>query len=75
MANKTFNTRICMKNDTYAQWVEKDPVLLKGEVGVVVIPADTGAVQGEPVTLFKVGDGTKKFSQLDFIGGKGCGRL
>lgn len=70
MANKTFNTRICMKNDTYAQWVEKDPVLLKGEIGVVVIPADTGAVQGEPVTLFKVGDGTKKFSQLDFIGAK-----
>lgn len=68
MTTKTLNTRIVMKNDTYAQWVEKDPVLLKGEVGVVVIPADTGAVQGEPVTLFKVGDGTKKFSQLDFIG-------
>lgn len=70
MANKTFNTRICMKNDTYAQWVEKNPVLLKGEIAVVVIPADTGTVQGEPVTLFKVGDGTKKFSQLDFIGAK-----
>lgn len=70
MANKTFNTRICMKNDTYAQWVEKNPVLLKGEIAVVVIPANTGAVQGEPVTLFKVGDGTKKFSQLDFIGAK-----
>lgn len=70
MTTKTLNTRICMKNDTYAQWVEKDPVLLKGEVGVVVIPADTGAAQGEPVTLFKVGDGTKKFSQLDFIGAK-----
>lgn len=70
MATKTLNTRIIMRNDTYAQWVEKDPVLLKGEIGVVVIPADTGAVQGEPVTLFKVGDGTKKFSQLDFIGAK-----
>lgn len=70
MANKTFNTRICMKNDTYAQWVEKNPVLLKGEIAVVFIPANTGAVQGEPVTLFKVGDGTKKFSQLDFIGAK-----
>lgn len=70
MANKTFNTRICMKNDTYEQWVEKNPVLLKGEIAVVVIPANTGAVQGEPVTLFKVGDGTKKFSQLDFIGAK-----
>lgn len=70
MTTKTLNTRIVMRNDTYAQWVEKDPVLLKGEIGVVVIPADTGAVQGEPVTLFKVGDGTKKFSQLDFIGAK-----
>lgn len=70
MTTKTLNTRIVMRNDTYAQWVEKDPVLLKGEVGVVVIHADTGAVQGEPVTLFKVGDGTKKFSQLDFIGAK-----
>lgn len=70
MTTKTLNTRIVMRNDTYAQWVEKDPVLLKGEVGVVVIPADTGAAQGEPVTLFKVGDGTKKFSQLDFIGAK-----
>lgn len=70
MANKTFNTRICLKNDTYANWIANDPIPLKGEVCVVVIPADTGAVQGEPVTLFKVGDGTKKFSQLDFIGAK-----
>lgn len=70
MANKTFNTRICLKNDTYANWIANDPIPLKGEVCVVVIPAETGAVQGEPVTLFKVGDGTKKFSQLDFIGAK-----
>lgn len=70
MANKTFNTRICLKNDTYANWSANDPTPLKGEVCVVVIPADTGAVQGEPVTLFKVGDGTKKFSQLDFVGAK-----
>lgn len=70
MANKTFNTRIKNKIDTYTNWVEKDPVLLNGEIAVVVIPAETGAVQGEPVTLFKVGDGTKKFSQLDFIGAK-----
>lgn len=70
MANRTFNTRIKNKIDTYANWVEKDPVLLNGEIAVVVIPAKTGAVQGEPVTLFKVGDGTKKFSQLDFTGAK-----
>lgn len=70
MANKTFNTRLKLKHDTYANWVEKDPVLLAGEAAVVVIPADTGAVQGEPVVLIKIGDGTKKFSQLDFIGAK-----
>lgn len=70
MANKTFNTRLKLKYDLYANWVDKDPVLLAGEAAVVVIPADTGAVQGEPAVLIKIGDGTKKFSQLDFIGAK-----
>lgn len=70
MANKTFNTRIKNKIDTYANWIDKDPVLLNGEIAIVVIPAETGAVQGEPVTLFKVGDGTKNFSQLEFTGAK-----
>ena len=31
MATTTFNTRISLKYDTYAQWVEKDPQLLVGE--------------------------------------------
>lgn len=44
MATTTFNTRISLKYDTYAQWVEKDPQLLVGEVAVVVVPAETGAV-------------------------------
>lgn len=70
MANKTFSTRIKNKIDTYANWIDKNPVLLNGEIAVVVIPAETGAVQGEPVTLFKVGDGTKNFSQLEFTGAK-----
>lgn len=33
MATTTFNTRISLKYDTYANWVEKDPVLLAGELG------------------------------------------
>lgn len=70
MANKTFNTRIKNKIDTYANWIDKNPVLLNGEIAVVVIPAETGVVQGEPVTLFKVGDGTKNFRQLEFTGAK-----
>lgn len=58
MANKTFNTRIKNKRDTSANWTSKDPVLLNGEIIIV----DTAS--GE--TRFKIGDGTKKYSQLPF---------
>lgn len=69
MADKTFNTRISLKYDTYANWTSKDPVLLAGEAAVVVVPAKSGAVQQEPAVLFKIGDGTKKFSELSFVSG------
>lgn len=69
MATTTFNTRISLKYDTYAQWVEKDPQLLVGEVAVVVVPAETGAVAKGPAVLFKVGDGAHKFSKLQFTAG------
>lgn len=69
MATTTFNTRISLKYDTYANWVEKDPVLLAGELAVVVVPAATGAVAKEPAILFKAGDGSSKFSQLQFAAG------
>lgn len=70
MATKTFNTRICNKIDTFANWTKNDPVLLNGEIGIVVVPASTGAVQQEPAILIKIGDGTKKFSELAFISSK-----
>ena len=69
MATTTFNTRISLKTDTYAQWVAEDPKLLDGEVAIVVVPAETGAVAQEPAVLFKVGDGTHKFSELQFTAG------
>lgn len=69
MATTTFNTRISLKYDTYAQWAEKNPQLLVGEVAVVVVPANTGAVAKEPAVLFKVGDGSHKFSELPFTAG------
>lgn len=35
MATTTFNTRIVLRNDSTAKWLEnKDQVLLKGELGV-----------------------------------------
>lgn len=61
MGNKTFNARIKNKRDTSANWASKDPVLLDGELIIV----DTAS--GE--TRFKVGDGTSKWSELNFIGG------
>lgn len=69
MANTTFNTRISLKYDTYQNWFDKNPVLLSGEVAVVVVPASTNAVKQEPAVLFKVGDGASDFKTLKFVSG------
>ena len=66
----TLNTRIQLKFDTYQNWLDNDIVLLKGEIGIAEIPADTGVVQSEPAYLIKIGNGTKKFSELDWVSGK-----
>lgn len=58
MAQKMYNARVKWKRDTSANWTSNDPVLLDGEIIIV----DTSS--GE--TRFKVGDGTKKYSQLPF---------
>lgn len=58
MANKTFNTRIKNKRDTSANWTSKDPVLLDGEL--IIVDTANGEMR------FKIGDGTKKYSQLPF---------
>lgn len=70
MSTTTLNTRISLKYDTYANWMANDPVLLQGELAVTVVPADAGAVEQEPAILFKVGDGTKKYSELEFTSAK-----
>lgn len=67
MANKTFETRIQLKYDSYANWTANNPTPLSGEVCVVVIPAETGAVVQEPSVLFKVGDGTTAFNALPYV--------
>lgn len=67
MANTTLNTRIQLKYDTYANWTANNPVLLSGEIAVVVVPASSGAVPNEPTILFKVGDGSAKFNALQWV--------
>lgn len=58
MATKQFNSRIQLKKDTSANWTANNPVLLNGEIAIVITNA------GE--TRFKVGDGTSSFTALPF---------
>lgn len=67
IANKTFETRIQLKYDSYANWTANNPTPLSGEVCIVVIPAETGAVVQEPSILFKVGDGSTAFNSLPYV--------
>lgn len=69
MATKTLKTRIQLKYDTYKNWTENNPTPLSGELCVVVVPAEAGAVVQEPALLLKVGDGTTDFNHLSFVGG------
>lgn len=67
MPNKNFNTRIQQKYDTYANWTANNPTPLSGELCIVVVPAEAGAVAQEPSILFKVGDGSTAFNNLPYV--------
>lgn len=67
MANQ-INTRIRLKYDLLATWLEKDPVLLAGEVAIATVATNeyksTETGKATHPVLFKVGNGTAKFSEL-----------
>lgn len=71
--NKELKTRISLKYDTYANWTTKNPVLLKGEVAIATIPADTavstarGQMQDLPNVVIKVGNGSDNYQTLPFV--------
>lgn len=69
MANKTFNTRLKLKYDTYTNWHTKNPVLLAGELAICVVPANSNQATNEPAVLMKCGDGTSTFNELGWISG------
>lgn len=50
--------------DTFDNWTTANPVLKKGEIAIVEVPAETGAATTEPTYLLKIGDGIKKFNAL-----------
>lgn len=73
MAVKELKTRIALKYDSYSAWTEgagKDLVLLKGELGICEIPVANAASNVAPTVLFKVGNGTSKFSALPWASAK-----
>lgn len=68
MAEKILNTRIMLKYDSYENWVANDPVLKKGEAAITTVSTkQDGTVNYVPSCLIKIGDGTHKYSELDFI--------
>lgn len=69
-ASKNLNVRIQNKFDTYAEWVKNDPILLKGEIALTVIPASSNSGLQEPTLVAKIGTtGDKKWSQEQWLSG------
>lgn len=71
MAEKTLQTRIALKYDSYVNWTNEEVegqganlVLLKGEIGICEIPSGNTAATTAPTVLFKVGDGELPFKSL-----------
>ena len=78
---KNLNTRIALKYDSYKNWQEHNPILLKGEIAIAELPVDankpgvgepnaagsTPAIQNAPNILIKVGDGTNHYNDLKFV--------
>ena len=66
MATKTINTRIKLKYDTFENWNNSTLVLKAGEIACATIETADPANKKLPPVMFKVGDGTKTFKQLEW---------
>lgn len=64
MPNKTFQTRISLKYDTYENWSTNNPVLLAGEIAITTVPSAQGSVSQVPAVMIKSGDGTSNYNDL-----------
>lgn len=58
MKEKKLDARVKLKTDTSANWTSKNPILLDGELIIVITSS------GEK--RFKIGDGVKTYKQLPF---------
>lgn len=66
MAEKILKTRIQLRYDTLTNWTTNNPVLKAGEIAIATIPTAAPANKQLPPVMFKVGDGEKTFTQLDW---------
>ena len=68
MAEKLIKTRLKLKYDTFANWekVKTTFVPLKGEICLIEVPNNVDPIHNAPSIVFKVGDGTKTFGELNF---------
>lgn len=73
MAEKTLNTRILLKYDSYENWLTNNPVLKKGELAIAYLgqehPTEATNFQNIPNVVLKVGDGTSTYKALKFVSG------
>lgn len=75
LIEKILQTRIINKHGTYAEWVEKDPVLLEGEIALAKFTVTQEAtdengnvtVRYIPTYLMKIGEQDKKFSEVNWL--------
>ncbi len=68
MSEKILNTRIQLKGDSFKNWTTLNPILKENELAIVKIEESDSHALGTGI-YFKVGDGTKTFSELGFSGG------
>lgn len=67
MAEKTLQTRIKLRYASYEEWQSSTLKLLAGEVALCYVPANNDEIKNTaPTVLFKVGDGLKVFSELQW---------
>lgn len=69
MAEKTLNTRILLKYDTLANWMQDKITLKAGEMAIATIDQAQNGSTGmtPPAVGIKIGDGSTKFSALPWI--------
>lgn len=73
MAEKTLNTRILLRYDSYENWLLNNPVLKKGELAIAYLGNEHATeptnFQNIPNVVMKVGDGTTHYKDLKFVSG------